>query len=210
MAEKLLMKESCAEFTKLLGAKVTMPGGGAASALVGALGAALCSMAANFTVGNKRYIDAEPEMKSILERSEKLRVRFLELADEDAKAFPELSAAWKLPKDYPNRKKIFTQASLNACKAPREMIKCCCEAMDMLETVMEKGNIMLISDVGCGVLLCEAAMNAAAMNIYINTSGLKDCQEARDIELEVDTLLADYLVKADDISGKVTLIVRRV
>ena len=194
MAEKLLMKESCAEFSKLLGAKVTMPGGGAASALVGALGAALCSMAANFTVGNKRYIDAEPEMKSIVERSEKLRVRFLELADEDAKAFPELSAAWKLPKDYPNRKEIFERASLNACKAPREMIKCCCEAMDMLETV----------------LLCEAAMNAAAMNIYINTSGLKDNKEARDIESEVDTLLAEYLVKADDISGKVTLIVRRV
>ncbi|MBQ3586698.1 MAG: cyclodeaminase/cyclohydrolase family protein, partial [Synergistaceae bacterium] len=130
--------------------------------------------------------------------------------DEDAKAFPELSAAWKLPKDYPNRKEIFERASLNVCKAPREMIKCCCEAMDMLETVMEKGNIMLISDVGCGVLLCEAAMNAAAMNIYINTSGLKDNKEARDIESEVDTLLAEYLVKADDISGKVTLIVRRV
>ncbi len=53
-------------------------------------------------------------------------------------------------------------------------------------------------------------MNAAAMNIYINTSGLKDNQEARDLESEVDTLLAEYLVKADDISGKVTLIVRRV
>ena len=210
MAEKLLMNESCAEFSKLLGAKVNMPGGGSASALVGALAASLCEMAANFTIGNRRYTEAEPEMKDIVGRSEKLRIRLLELADEDAKAFPELSAAWKLPKDYPNRKEIFERASLNACKAPREMIKCCCEAMDMLETVMEKGNIMLISDVGCGVLLCEAAMNAAAMNIYINTSGLKDNQEARGIESEVDTLLADYLVKADDISGKVTLIVRRV
>lgn len=209
MADELMSK-SCAEFTKLLGAKVSMPGGGAASALVGALGAALCEMAANFTVGNKRYYDVEPEMKSIVERAEKLRVRMLELADEDAKAFPELSAAWRLPKDYPNRKEIFTRATLNVCKAPLEMVKCCCEAIDLLAVVMEKGNVMLISDVGCGVSLCEAAMSSSAMNVYINTGSLKDCPEARELESQIDSLMAEYLPKIDDISGKVTLIVRRV
>ena len=205
-----MMKESCAEFSRMLGARMQMPGGGAASALVGALGAALCEMAANFTIGNKRYSDAEEEMKDIVARAEKLRVRLLELADEDVKAFPEFLAALKLPKDYPGRKEIFTRATLNACKAPLEMARCCCDVMDMLDAVMERGNIMLISDVGCGVLLCEAAMNAAGMNVYINTGSLKDCPEAREIETEIDTLLAEYLVKADDISGKVTLIVRRV
>ncbi len=209
MADELMSK-SCAEFTKLLGAKVSMPGGGAASALVGALGAALCEMAANFTVGNKRYYDVEPEMKSIVERAEKIRVRFLELADEDAKAFPELSAAWRLPKDYPSRKEIFTRATLNVCKAPLEMVKCCCEAIDLLAVVMEKGNVMLISDVGCGVSLCEAAMSSSAMNVYINTGSLKDCPEAREMESQIDSLMAEYLPKIDDISGKVTLIVRRV
>ncbi|MBR0150349.1 MAG: cyclodeaminase/cyclohydrolase family protein, partial [Synergistaceae bacterium] len=73
MAEKLMMKESCAEFSRMLGARMQMPGGGAASALVGALGAALCEMAANFTIGNKRYSDAEDEMKDIVARAEKLR-----------------------------------------------------------------------------------------------------------------------------------------
>ena len=209
MAEELMSK-SCAEFTKLVGAKITMPGGGAASALVGALGAALCEMAANFTIGNKRYYDVEPEMKSIVERAEKLRVRMLELSDEDAKAFPELSAAWRLPKDYPNRKEIFTRAALNVCKAPLEMVKCCCEAIDLLAVVMEKGNIMLISDVGCGVSLCEAAMSSAAMNVYINTGSLKDCPEAREMESQIDSLMAEYLPKIDEISGKVTIIVRRV
>ena len=209
MADELMSK-SCAEFTKLLGAKVSMPGGGAASALVGALGAALCEMAANFTVGNKRYYDVEPEMKEIVKKAEKLRVRFLELSDEDTKAFPELSAAWRLPKDYPNRKEIFTRASLNACKAPFEMVKCCCEAIDLLAVVMEKGNIMLISDVGCGVSLCEAAMSSSAMNVYINTGSLKDCPEAREMESQIDSLMAEYLPKIDDISGKVTIIVRRV
>ncbi|MBQ3447071.1 MAG: cyclodeaminase/cyclohydrolase family protein [Synergistaceae bacterium] len=210
MAENLLMKESCAEFSRLVGAKITMPGGGAVSALVGALGAALCEMAANFTIGNRRYADVEPEMKDIAARAEKLRVRLLELADEDAKAFPELSAAWKLPKDYPGRKEIFARVTLNACKAPAEMVRRCCDALDLLDTAMEKGNIMLISDVGCGVSLCEAAMTSAAMNVYVNTGSLKDCQEARDLESEIDSLMAEYMQKADDISGKITLIVRRV
>ncbi|MBQ3759708.1 MAG: cyclodeaminase/cyclohydrolase family protein, partial [Synergistaceae bacterium] len=67
-----------------------------------------------------------------------------------------------------------------------------------------------ISDVGCGILLCEAAMNAAAMNVYINAGSLKHNPAARELESEVDELLADYLTKADDILGKVTLIVRRV
>ena len=209
MADELMSK-SCAEFTKLLGAKVSMPGGGSASALVGALGAALCEMAANFTIGNKRYYDVEPEMKEAVDKAEKIRVRMLELADEDPKVFTELSAAWRLPKDYPNRKEIFTRASLNACKAPLEMAKCCCEAIDLLAVVMEKGNIMLISDVGCGVSLCEAAMSSAAMNVYINTGSLKDCPEAREMESQIDSLMAEYLPKIDDITGKVTLIVRRV
>ena len=206
----LLMNKSCAEFSKLLGERIQMPGGGSASALVGALGSALCEMTANFTIGNKRYIDVEDEMKVIVEKSEKLRKRFLELADEDAKAFPELSSAWKLPKDFPNRKEIFERAALNACKAPFEMVKCCCDAIDLLSVVVDKGSVVLISDVGCGVLLCEAAMTSAATNIYINTGSLKNCPDARDIEEKVDTMLAEYLTKAEDISGKVTLIVRRV
>ena len=186
-----------------------MPGGGSAASLVGALGAALCSMAANFTVGKKNYESVQDEVKIILENSERLRRRFLELADEDAKAFPELSAAYKIPKDNPDREKIYERAALNACKAPVEMIECCSEAIDLISEIMVKGNKMLISDSGCGALLCNAAMQCAAMNVIINTSSLKDCEEARKIEAKIDEIIKEYSVKALNIAEEVMKILRK-
>ncbi len=202
MTERLMSK-SCVEFSEILAAKVSMPGGGAASALVGALGAALCSMATNFTVGNKKYANFEDEAKAILKKSEHLRTRLLELADEDAAAFPELAAAYKLPKDNPKGDKIYEHAALNACKAPFEMIKCCSEAIDLLEIIAENGNKMLITDVGGGALLCKAAMESAAMNVFINTKALKKSEQARMIEAQVDAILKDYNQKAANIIERV-------
>ena len=199
---ELLMSKSCVEFSLVLAAKISMPGGGAAGALVGALGAALCSMAANFTIGNKKYTDFNDEAKTILEKSESLRKRLLELADEDAKAFPELAAAYKLPKDNPDRDEIYEQAAMNACKAPIEMIKCCVEAIDLIEIIAEKGNKMLITDAGGGALLCKAAMENAALNVFINTSTLKN-NEAREIEANLNEILNAYGKKATIIADKV-------
>ena len=199
---ELLMSKSCVEFSEVLAARITMPGGGTASALVGALGAALCSMAANFTIGNKKYASFDDEAKTILEKSERLRTRLLELADEDAKAFPELAAAYKLPKDNPDRDKIYEQAALNACKAPIEMIKCCAEAIDLIEKIAEKGNKMLVTDAGGGALLCKAAMESAAMNVFINTSTLKN-DNARKIEADVNDIINAYSDKATRIADKV-------
>ncbi len=204
-----LMNETCRRFSDLLAAKITMPGGGSAAALTGSLGSALCSMTANFTLGKKKYADVENDVKRILENSERLRLRLLELSDEDAKAFPELSEAWKLPTDYPEREKIYERAALNACKAPSEMVMCCCEAIDLILEIAEKGSIMLISDAGCGALLCSSAMQSAAMNVFINTSSLKDCQEAREIEEKIDNALSEYVPKAQKIAEKVMNIFRK-
>ena len=205
---ELLMSKSCVEFSEALAAKISMPGGGAAGALVGALGVALCSMAANFTIGNKKYAEFNDEAKTILEKSERLRKRLLELADEDAAAFPELSAAYKIPKDNPERDKIYEQAAMNACKAPVEMIKCCAEAIDLLEIIAEKGNKMLITDAGGGTLLCKAAMENAALNVFINTSSIKNCEEARKIETQIDVILSEYSKRATNISGRVNKFLR--
>ena len=204
----LLMSKSCVEFSESVAGRESMPGGGTAGALVGALGAALCSMAANFTIGNKKYAEFNDEAKTILEKSERLRKRLLELADEDAAAFPELSAAYKIPKDNPERDKIYEQAAMNACKAPVEMIKCCAEAIDLLEIIADKGNKMLITDAGGGTLLCKAAMENAALNVFINTSSIKNCEEARKIETQIDVILSEYSKRATNISGRVNKFLR--
>ena len=207
MSEQLMSK-TCVEFSDVLAAKISMPGGGTASALVGSLGAALCSMTANFTIGKKKYADFDEEAKLILEKSEKLRKRLLELADEDAAAFPQLAEAYKIPKDNPDREKIYEQAALNACKAPAEMVMCCAQAIDLINEIAEKGNKMLITDAGGGALLCKAAMESAAMNVFVNTSSLKSSKEASKLEAQIDNILNEYSRKAANISNKVNRFLR--
>ena len=199
-----LTEKSCAEFAEVLASNSSVPGGGGAAALVGTLGIALCSMVGNFTVGKKKYAAVEDDVKAMLIKAESLRLHFLALVEADAEAFEPLSRAYAIPKDDPTRDEVLEKATLGACGAPAEMVKYCGEAIELLEEMRGKGSVMLISDVGCGALLCHAAMEAAAMNVFINTKSLKDREKAESIEAEVDSLLSKYLPLADEIAASVT------
>ncbi len=206
---KELTKQSCADFTRVLASRESVPGGGGAAALVGALGAALCSMAGNFTLGKKKFADVEDEIKRILARTEALYSRLLELIDEDAQAFEPLSKAYAIPKDDPEKATVLEKATLEACAAPVEMVECCGEAVELLEEMLEKGSRMLVSDVGCGAVLCRAAMESAAMNVYINTGSLADRERAKQMEAKTDALLAEYVPRAQQVSDMVLKLIRK-
>lgn len=203
-----LTEKSCVDFAEVLASKASVPGGGGAAALVGALGVALCSMVGNFTVGKKKYAAVEEDVKSMLHKAEALRVRFLELVEADAVAFEPLSRAYAIPKDDPRRNEILEKATLEACAAPVEMVKCCAKAVELLEEMHVKGSVMLLSDVGCGALLCYAAMEAAAMNVFINTKSLRDRVVADKIEKEIEEVLNEYLSRADIIAEAVMKSIR--
>ena len=204
-----LVKKSCVDFTEVLASKASVPVGGGAAALVGAVGTALCSMVGNFTVGKKKYAAVEADVKVILEKAEVLQGRLLELVDADAQAFEPLSKAYAIPKDDPTHDEVLEAATLNACKAPIEMVRCCGEAIDLLEEMLEKGSVLLVSDVGCGALLCEAAMKSAAMNVFINTGSLKDRAQARSMEAEIDALIERYIPKTTKIAETVNRRIRK-
>lgn len=53
--------------------------GGGASALVGALGTALCTMVGNYTVGKKKYAGVEEDVKALMAKAEDIRARLLAL-----------------------------------------------------------------------------------------------------------------------------------
>ena len=84
-------------FLQELSSKAPVPGGGGASALVGALSAALTHMVGALTVGKPKYAPVEDEMNDLLARTEAIRDRFLTLMDEDAAAFEPLAQAYGLP-----------------------------------------------------------------------------------------------------------------
>jgi formiminotetrahydrofolate cyclodeaminase len=180
------------EFAEVLASKEPVPGGGGASALVGALGVALCSMVGNLTVGRKKYAAVEADVYSILDKAKVIQARLIELIEEDAKVFEPLAAAYAIPKDDPMRGEIMEKILANACAAPLEMMQCCCEAIDLLAEMLEKGSVTLVSDVGVGALLCGAALQGASLNIYINTKSMMERANAEEINRKADAMLHEH------------------
>ena len=191
------------DFVSLLASDAPSPGGGGASALCGALAASLCSMVANLTVGRKKYIAVEADMRRILSDADRLQKRLLQLIDEDAAGFLPLASAYGIPKDDPKRAEIMECALFEACRAPLYMMRCCAEAVALLEELYQKGSRLLLSDVGVGAELAAAAMNAASMNIFINTSSMQDGNARHALEAEADEMLLSFVPRARRISRDV-------
>ena len=194
---------SCKGFAEALASRASTPGGGGAAALAGALGAALCSMAGNLTLGRKKYADAEPDIRRLLAEGEQVRTRLLELVDEDAAAFAPLSRAYGIPKDDPEREAVLEQATKAACAAPMEIMEQCARSAALLEEMLEKGSVMLVSDVGCGALCCRAALESAALNVFVNTRTLRDRDAAAALERRADALLAEFVPRAAAVAEEV-------
>lgn len=199
---------TCEEFAEVLASKTSVPGGGGAASLCGALGIALGSMVGNYTVGKKNYKDVEEEVIKLNKKANELQKRFIELIEEDAKAFEPLSQAYSISKDDPMRADLFEAATITAATPPFEMVKACGEAIELLREYANKGSKLLISDAGCGAALCKAAMQAAAMNVFINTKSLIDRKTANDMEEEVDFILNKYIPIGDEIIEEVTRRIR--
>lgn len=189
----------CGAFLDALAAKTPAPGGGGASALMGALGVALACMVGRYTVGKPRYAAVEAEVQGLLERAEKIRTRLVELIDEDAAAFEPLSRAYAIPKEDPSRGEIMERCLRSAAAPPMEMLRLACQAIEIHRELLEKGSVMVRSDVGTGVIACWGALYGAALNVKVNTKGMADRAYADEINAQVDALMEKYWKMADEV-----------
>ncbi len=163
------------------------PGGGSVSALVGALGLTMGCMAANFTIGKKKFRDVEPTVKGMLATLEGCREELLRLTDEDTRAYATVSTAYGMHKETEEEKRARSAAIQDALKIamapPLESLRQCRKAIEALAKLVDIANPNLISDVGVSALLAEAALGGAKLNVEINLSLLKGDRlvtEARD------------------------------
>ncbi len=154
------------------------PGGGSISALAAALGAALTSMVCRLTIGKKKYADVQPEMESILKRSEAIRQQATALIDEDTAAFNRVMAAFALPKETDEEKAKRTAAiqaaTKDATRVPLRLMEVTADAMGLVKDVAARGNQNSLSDAGVAALVLSAACEGAALNVRINLGGLTD------------------------------------
>ena len=124
-----MLDQSVTEFTELLASKAAVPGGGGASALVGAIGIALGDMVGELTVGKKKYADVEEDVKALMVKAQELRVKLLDCIQKDAVAFEPLSKAYGIPKDDPTRGEVMEKCLRDAAGVPFEILCLCCEAI---------------------------------------------------------------------------------
>ena len=198
-----MIEKTVTAFTEELASPAPVPGGGGASALAGAIGISLGDMVGELTTGKKKYADVEEDIQALMKRAQALRVKLLGFVDGDAEAFAPLAKAYGIPKDDPTRDAVMESALQVACSVPMDILRTCADAIDIIGEFAAKGSRLAVSDAGCGAILCKAAMQAASLNIYINTKSMKDRGLAQALEAEADALLSGYTQKADDIFNSV-------
>ena len=197
------IKATCEEFVDVLASKAAVPGGGGASALVGAIGMALGSMVGSLTVGKKKYADVEADIMALMDKAAALQDEFLRLVDADAEAFEPLSKAYGIPKDDPARNAVMEDALRVATAVPLELMRACGSAIDIIEEFAAKGSALAISDAGVGAAFARAAIVGASFNVFINTKAMTDRGYADKANAEANGLLDKYVSKAGDIVAKV-------
>jgi glutamate formiminotransferase / formiminotetrahydrofolate cyclodeaminase len=185
--------ESVSNFVASVASPTPAPGGGSVAALAGALAAALAQMVAGLTVGRKKYVAVEPEMRDLALRATALRNELAALVERDARAYEAVTTAMKLPKEPPEaaarRTAAIDQALMGAAQVPLETAQACVAVAELAARAATKGNTNAVSDAGVAALLAEAACRGAAYNVRINVAGMSDRSHGEPLVRQVDALV---------------------
>lgn len=197
----MIKQDKIEDFIFALSSKSPVPGGGGASALGGAIGSSLGSMVGNLTLGKKKYVDVQEDIKILLEKLSKNTDELLLLMDKDAIAFEPLSKAYSLPKETEEEKshkeQVMEQALYHASLIPLEIMEKAYEGILLQEEMAKKGTRIAISDVAVGVMFLRSALLGASVNVLINTKSMKNREVAEEFNQRVKILQQDGIQKAD-------------
>jgi len=170
------------------------PGGGAAAALTGALGAALVQMTANLTIGKPRYASVQDQARVLESAADTARHRLEALADEDAAAFARVSAAYGLPRategERADRDAAIQESLRGAAQVPLETARTCREVLHLAEGAAPVLNRSVIADVMVGAQLANAGLAGAAINVEVNIASITDPAAALGLRAELDVVVA--------------------
>ncbi len=185
-----------AGFSEAIATKTPTPGGGGAAALAGSVGIALGDMVGEYTVGKERYKAHEDDITKAMLRAQLIRAELLECINEDAIAYNNVSAVYKMDKNDKHRDELMENALIGAAQVPLKMLELIKESMELQLEFMKYGSIMIISDAMSGAYLLNGAAKAAQVNVKINTKSMKDRKFANNVDkkanaavLECDRLL---------------------
>lgn len=198
-----LVEMTVSSYLDLLNSDAPAPGGGSASALCGAQGAALVSMVAGLTIGKKKYPDDQELCAEVAKKASKLKDALLAQVDEDTQAFNLVSAAFKLPKETDAEKaarsKAIADATLVATEVPFKTMELCLETLHYTKSLIGHSNTNAASDLGVSALNLIACMKGAWLNVLINLGGVKDEAKAKDFRIKGEEMVKTAQKEADEI-----------
>lgn len=163
-------------YLEALASRTSTPGGGAVAAVTGAQAAGLVAMVARFS----------PGLDDIAESAVAATTAFIEQAALDAEGFDALMAAYRVPKDSPDRKAGIQAGLIKAMAAPRAMLKLASAMNEHLPRLVREGNMNLVSDTAMAAVLIAATLETAAMNVRINLKSVRDEETAATITSELN------------------------
>ena len=191
------------EFLQQTASSEPLPGGGCTAALNAALAASLTEMVANLTIGRREFEAVEDEMINIAETAAALRKKLQNEIDNDAHAYREVLAAFKLPKnteEEKNRRSVaIQQAFKTAATVPLGVARDALIIMDLASRAIAKGNQNAVTDGAVGVLVSRAAVLAAIYNVKVNLSAIKDPDFVEALAREVEALEGQAIEKEKQI-----------
>ena len=197
------------EFLEQTASAEPLPGGGCTAALTAALAAGLTEMVANLTIGRKEFQAVEDEMKKIAKTAADLRKKLQNDIDNDAQAYREVLAAFKLPKNTDGEKKqrsrAIQQAFKSAAKVPLSVARDALKIMDLASRAIALGNQNAVTDGAVGVLASRTAALAALYNVKINLSAIIDSDFVEKLAREVEDLENQAIRKEKEILAHIKI-----
>lgn len=190
----MFVELSLDEFTRRLADGSPTPGGGSAAALAGTMGASLVAMFCTLTAKKKKYAQVKEEMEGVAQFCALRRSVLMELVDKDSAAYEMVLAANRKPKETDEerelRRQAIDEATLEATRIPLETASHCVAVLERIPPLAAKGNPNAISDLKVGMELLFTAFGGAKANVEINLPWLTDSAAAREIETQLNDLVA--------------------
>lgn len=178
----MFLENSLEDFLNEVDSASPAPGGGSVSALTGALGVCLARMYGHLSIGKKKFAALDESVqKEFLETFEAFSHYRQELSEDiirDTQAYDQVMAAFKLPKttdeEIEIRNEAISKATIIAIESPYKIMQDSLKALRQCERMIDHGNANAISDLACGAILLDAAVQGAGLNVQINLSLLNE------------------------------------
>ncbi len=198
-----LASTSVRAFVELLGSRTPAPGGGSASALIAAMGAALGAMVGWMTYGKRRFEEKDAVMRRLIPPLDEGMKQLLPLIDRDTRAFDAYLAAVGMPKDTAEEKAARHAAMQDGLKAavrvPLEVMRTADRCWEAMAEMAAHGNPASRSDLEVGAKALEAGIWGAFRNVATNLPGIEDEAFRKATADEAEALAARAALMRDQV-----------